>query len=200
MTIREAFEGLDTFRLQPAAHGYPENLRHLFAPIDKVHEALVSLCGAASLSLAAAIYGWDDDEIDALFRAKLEQDGIPVQLSLDKSQSGGAHEKAILAKWKPGMIGNSVAIGHSSKGAISHDKMIVIDGQVTIAGSTNLSESGESKQNNEAVIVFDAVFAAEARARIDVIHDEMLKQMVAKPAAPTTEEPPTGVRKEASTP
>lgn len=179
MSVRDAFLGLDGFRTTPAAHGYPENLRHLFAPIDKVHEALVSLCGSASLSLAAAIYGWDDDEIDALFRAKLEQQGLPVQLSLDKSQSGGVHEKAILSKWQPSQIGNSVAIGHSSKGAISHDKMIVIDGLVTIAGSTNLSESGETKQNNEAVIVWDAVFAAEARARIDVIHDEMLKQMAA---------------------
>lgn len=181
MNPREAFDGLDAFRAQPAASDYPENLRHLFAPIDKVHEALVSLCGSASLSLAAALYGWDDDEIDKLFRAKLEQDGIPVQLSLDKSQSGGVHEKLILSRWKASQIGNSVAIGHSSKGAISHDKMVVIDGQITIAGSTNFSESGESKQNNEAVIVWDAVFAAEARARIDVIHDEMLKQMSAKP-------------------
>ena len=69
MTLREAWDGLDTFRATPAAHGYPEDLRHLFAPIDRVHEALVSLCGAAELSLAAAMYGWDDDEIDALFRS-----------------------------------------------------------------------------------------------------------------------------------
>lgn len=176
--LRAAFEGLDAFRAVPAAHGYPENLRHLFAPIDKLHEALVALCTASRLSLAAAMYGWDDDEIDALFRSKLNS-SIPVQLSLDKSQAGGAHEKAILAAWQPDQIGNSVAIGKSSKGAISHDKMIVLDGLVTIAGSTNLSESGETKQNNEAVIVWDAVFAAEARARIDVIHDEMLKQMAA---------------------
>ncbi len=181
MNIRDAFDHLDAYRAQPAASGYPQNLRHLFAPIDEVHKALVSLCGSATLSLAAAMYGWDDDEIDALFRGKLEAD-IPVQLSLDKSQAGGVHEKAILAEWKAGQIGNSVAIGKSSKGAISHDKMIVIDGQITIAGSTNLSESGESKQNNEAVIVWDAVFAAEARARIDVIHDEMLKQMASVPA------------------
>jgi len=176
MSLHDAFAGLDVYRAQPAAHGYPENIRHLFAPIDKVHEAFVSLCGSASLSIAAALYGWDDEEIDALFRAKLESE-IPVSLSLDKSQAGGTHEKAILTRWKPEQIGNSVAIGKSSRGAISHDKMIVLDGQVTIAGSTNLSESGESKQNNEAVIVWDAVFAAEARARIDVIHDEMLTQM-----------------------
>jgi hypothetical protein len=192
MSIREAFTDLDSFRAQPAAHGYPENLRHLFAPIDEVHKALVSLCGAASLSLAAALYGWDDDQIDELFRAKLESKTVVVQLSLDKSQAGGTHEKAILAKWKADQIGNSVAIGKSAKGAISHDKMVVIDGLVTIAGSTNFSESGEQKQDNECLIVWDAVFAAEARARIDVIHDTHLKQMAASSSMPS----PTGVRQE----
>lgn len=176
-TLREVWDTLDQFRAQPAPHGYPANVRHLFAPIDRVHEALVALCTAARLSLAAAMYGWDDDEINALFLSKLK-DTIPVQLSLDSSQAAGVHEKKILATWDAEQIGNSVAIGRSSKGAISHDKMVVIDGQVTIAGSTNLSESGERRQNNEAVIVWDAVFAAEARARIDVIHDEMLKQML----------------------
>jgi phosphatidylserine/phosphatidylglycerophosphate/cardiolipin synthase-like enzyme len=180
-----AFVGLNQYRQTPAAHDYPSNIAHLFAPIDNVHLALVSLCSSAKLSLVAAMYGWDDGTIDALFRSKLESD-IPVQLSLDKSQAGGVHEKALLAKWKADQIGNSVAIGKSSKGAISHDKMVVIDGQLTIAGSTNFSASGEEKQNNEAVIVWDAVFAAEARARIDVIHDEMLKQMLPKP--PTKEE------------
>lgn len=179
LSLHDTFVTLGQYRNEQPAHGYPTNLQHLFAPIDRVHEALVALCSAARVSIAAAIYGWDDDQIDALFRSKLEQEGLPVTLALDKSQASGVHERKILAEWKPDQIGNAIVIGHSSKGAISHDKMIVIDGQVTICGSTNLSESGESKQNNEAVIVWDAVFAAEARARIDCIHDEMHGQMVA---------------------
>lgn len=179
MTLRNAWEGLSDFRRQPQAHGYPTDLQHLFAPIDQVHAALVSLTRACSLSLAAAMYGWDDDEIDGLFRAKLSDEHIPVTLALDKSQAGGVHERQILSKWQPEMIGNVVVIGHSSKGAISHDKMIVIDGLVTVCGSTNLSASGESKQNNECVVVWDAVFAAEARARIDIVADEMRTQMEA---------------------
>lgn len=183
LTLRETWETLATYRRDPIAHGYPENLHHLFAPIDQVHAAFVALCTAATVSLAAGLYGWDDDEIDQLFREKLDDEKIPVTLALDKSQAGGVHERKILAKWRPEMIGNSLVIGHSSRGAISHDKMIVIDGLVTIAGSTNLSASGESKQNNEAVIVWDPVFSAEARARIDMIHNEMLTQMQAARAA-----------------
>lgn len=181
MNVAEVFNALGsaTYRQTPQAPGYPSNIRRLFSPVDKVHEAFVALCGSATVSLAASLYGWDDDQIDALFRAKLESEHIPVQLSLDKSQAGGVHERAILAKWKADQIGNSVAIGQSAKGAISHDKMIVIDGLVTIAGSTNLSESGETKQDNEATIIYDPVVAAEARARLDVIHDTHLKQMAA---------------------
>lgn len=179
LTLREVWEDLGGYRRDPIAHDYPSNLHHLFAPIDRVHEALVALCRASRLSLAAAMYGWDDDEIDQLFRDKLLNEQVPVTLALDKTQAAGVHEKQILARWKPEIIGNNIVIGRSSKGAISHDKMIVIDGQVTVCGSTNLSGSGESKQNNEAVIVWDPVFAAEARARIDTIHNEMLMQMQA---------------------
>lgn len=178
-TLREVWEGLGQYRRDPIPHGYPTNVQHLFAPIDQVHQALVALCAAVRVSLAAAMYGWDDDQIDALFRSKLTDDKIPVTLALDKTQAGGKHEKAILAQWQPELIGNVVVIGQSSKHAISHDKMIVLDGQVTVCGSTNLSDSGEAKQNNEAVIVWDPVFAAEARARIDCIADEMRSQMVA---------------------
>lgn len=179
MTLRQVWEGLGAYRRDPVPHGYPPNLHHLFAPIDQVHQAIVALCDSSTVSLAAAMYGWDDDEIDQLFRAKLDDQHIPVTLALDKTQAAGKHEKQILAQWRPEMIGNAVVIGRSSRGAISHDKMIVIDGQVTIAGSTNLSDTGESKQNNECVIVWDPVFAVEARARIDMIHNEMTMQMAA---------------------
>lgn len=181
-TLRNVWEGLDRFRSSPLPHGYPDNLRHLFAPVDQVHQALVALCGAASVSIAAALYGYDDDEIDALFRRKLADEHVPVTLALDKTQAAGKHEKQILSRWQPDLIGNVIVIGQSARHAISHDKMIVLDGQVTVLGSTNLSDSGESKQNNECAIVWDAVFAAEARARIDLIADQMRTQMMHTPS------------------
>lgn len=162
--------------------GYPQNIRRLFAPIDDVHEAIVLICKAARLSLASAMYGWDDDEVDEIFRDALENEHIPVQLALDKTQAAGVHEKELLSRWSADEIGNSVAIGHSSRGAISHTKLIVVDGILTIQGSTNLSMDGEQKQNNECTFILDPVFAAETRARIDKIHDEMLMQMHAASA------------------
>jgi hypothetical protein len=54
---------------------------------------------------------------------------------------------------------------------------------VTICGSTNLSVGGETKQNNEATIVYDRAFAGEAINRIEIIHSEMSQQMKKAAAA-----------------
>jgi len=59
-----------------------------------VHEALKALLASATKSLVVSMYGYDDDELDQAIRGKLGSDKIFVQLSLDKSQSAGAHEKA----------------------------------------------------------------------------------------------------------
>lgn len=156
--------------------GYPSNIRRLFAPDDDVHGALVAAVKSARVSLACAMYGWDDDELDELFRDAWQTENLPVRLALDKSQSGGVHEKAILAKWPTDVIGNEIVIGQSRDHAISHLKLCVIDGVLTVGGSTNWSLSGEQRQNNEAIFIFDAVYAAETRAKIDLCFSEMQKQ------------------------
>ena len=98
-------------------------------------------------------------------------------MSLDRSQATGAHEKQILAQWNNDAFGNSIAIGHSAKGAISHLKIVIVDGVYTVKGSTNWSLSGEQKQDNELTLSRNAVIAAETRAQLDINHDNMLKQM-----------------------
>jgi len=167
-------------RAKPRPDGYPGNLRHLFSPVDRVHDALVTLVNGARHSLAAAMYGWDDEQIDGLFRSHLGDPGVTVLLALDSTQAAGAHERRLLERWPPGEMGNDLVTGRSSRGAISHDKMIVIDATVTILGSTNLSVSGETRQNNEMTVVWDPVFAGEARQRIDMIATEMRAQMAAR--------------------
>lgn len=163
-------------KLGSFADPYPQNVRRLFAPDDDVHGAMVALVKSARVSLACAMYGWDDDELDELFRDAWQTEKLPVRIALDKSQSGGVHERTILAKWPTDVIGNEIVIGQSRKHAISHLKLCVVDGLYTIQGSTNWSLSGEQKQNNECSIVRDPTFAAESRAKIDLTFSEMLKQ------------------------
>jgi phosphatidylserine/phosphatidylglycerophosphate/cardiolipin synthase-like enzyme len=175
---------LDQYKTVAAPSGYPEDFKTLYSPVDKVHDALMALIGSATASLIIGMYGYDDDDLDVAIRSKLENEHIFVQMSLDKSQAGGVHERAILTKWQADGVGNSIAIGHSERGAIAHIKMVIIDGLDVITGSTNWSTSGESLQDNQLSVIRSALVAAEARARLDVIHDSMLTQMAAKARAP----------------
>jgi len=163
--------------------GYPEDVRTFFSPVDQVHEVLVSLLSSTQKSIVLNMYGYDDEELNKIILDKLENDRVYVQMSLDKSQAGGKHERELLKSWKNDLIGNSIAIGKSSKGAISHLKILIVDGVYTVRGSTNWSLGGEQDQDNELTIHNNAVVAAETRAELDRNHDEMLKQMAKERAA-----------------
>jgi phosphatidylserine/phosphatidylglycerophosphate/cardiolipin synthase-like enzyme len=159
--------------------GYPDDQRTFFAPRDKVHELLVALLGSAQHSIVVNMFGYDDDELNNIIQGKLHNESVYVQMSLDRSQASGAHEKEILAKWSNDAFGNSIAIGTSSvHNAISHLKIVIVDGVYTVKGSTNWSLSGEQQQDNELTLNRNAVVAAETRAILDLNHDFMLKQMV----------------------
>src|SRR5712664_3766196 len=159
--------------------GYPDDQRTFFAPRDDIHGLLAALLGSAQHSIVVNMFGYDDDELNKIIQGKLADEKVYVQMSLDRSQAGGVHEKEILAKWANEAFGNSIAIGTSSvHNAISHLKIVIVDGVYTVKGSTNWSLSGEQQQDNELTLSRNAVVAAETRAILDLNHDFMLKQMV----------------------
>jgi phosphatidylserine/phosphatidylglycerophosphate/cardiolipin synthase-like enzyme len=159
--------------------GYPDDERTFFAPRDNVHGLLVAMLGTAQHSIVVNMFGYDDDELNKIIQSKLADENVYVQMSLDRSQAAGVHEKQILASWSNDAFGNSIAIGTSSiHNAISHLKIVIVDGVYTVKGSTNWSLSGEQQQDNELSLSRNAVIAAETRAILDLNHDFMLKQMV----------------------
>lgn len=162
--------------------GYPAEVRDFFSPEDGtgIHALLVHLVGAARKSVVLNMFGYDDKEIDAELRKHSENSRIYLQMSLDSTQAAGKNEKALLAEWNNDAIGNSIAIGQSAKHAISHLKVLIVDGEYLVTGSTNWSIKGETAQDNQVTLIRSAIVAASYRAILDINHTQMLKQMAKK--------------------
>lgn len=163
---------LDQFKTGGFAAGYPDGCRTFYSPVDDLHGALKYVVGSARKELIVAMFGFDDDELAAEIQKKLATPDVFVQLTLDKSQAGGVHERSLLAGVN--YPASSVAVGSSEHGAIMHLKMIVVDGVWLVTGSTNWSGGAETKQDNELTIRYSPIEANEARIRIAHIHQHML--------------------------
>lgn len=173
--------GLDQFKTTKFGPDWPHIAKRFWSPDDDVHGALKSVIAGARKTLDCAMYGWDDDDLDELFEAAWRSEKIAVRLCLDRSQAGGAHEKALLTKWAAAGTSNlPFVIGSSRKHAISHLKLCVVDGLYTIQGSTNWSTSGEAAQNNECTIIRDQTWAQDSIWKIALTHAEMLAQTAAR--------------------
>lgn len=160
------------------AFGVDEDLE-LYSPYDDVHSALVEGIKSVKAQLVLAMYGFDDDEIAQLIAQKMADPDIHVQITLDKSQAGGVHEKRLLTQFGflGNPLGNTVAIGTSEHGAIMHRKMLILDGRFLISGSTNLSASAETKQDNQLHISSNLPAITRARIVLDLEHAKALNQM-----------------------
>ncbi len=134
---------------------------HLFyVGRDDVHDILKHILSRVSVSLYLNMFGYDDDELNDIIMTIAHDPSITMLITLDKSQSGGAHEKALLSSdvaKNPSLFNTSITtaaqmenltaqqfvIGQSATHQISHTKGFVADGKIGAEGSTNWSSSGE---------------------------------------------------------
>ncbi len=120
---------------------------HLFyVGRDDVHDILKHVLSRVSVSLYLNMFGYDDDELNDILMAKVLDPHVTMLITLDKSQAGGKHEKALLDSdvgKDPTAFNTHFVVGQSATHQISHTKGFVADGKVGGEGSTNWSASGE---------------------------------------------------------
>ena len=120
---------------------------HLFfVGRDDVHDILKYVISRTRESLYLNMFGYDDDELNAIIMKKVLDPTVTVVITLDKSQSGGQHEKQLLdadQQQSLAAFNTHFTIGQSLTHQITHTKGFVADGRVGAEGSTNWSVSGE---------------------------------------------------------
>ncbi len=178
------WEDLGQFKAAGSFPGdYPPDSLTFYSPRDEgVHSVILWTLLQAQHSVVANLYGINDPEAVAVLVKATTNPSIYTQISLDSVQEAGPHAAELLKLFNHDLIGNSIAIGRSIKGAISHDKILVVDGLYMIDGSTNWSMSGEQLQDNQLTLSRERPRCAEARAIMDLGHDAMLEQMAKKAA------------------
>ena len=176
------------------------DFRVFYVGRDDVHGVLVHLFSRIRLSVKMNMFGYDDDQLNQILFGLVRDPTIMVQVTLDKSQASGAHEKTILASDEandPTGYAADFAVGESDTHQISHTKGGVLDGIIAFEGSTNWSGSGEGTgidlksavqhpgfkaQNNTLSVYVNPYEIAKFSARLDYEHGVATHQMQAAAA------------------
>ncbi|HKR44922.1 MAG TPA: hypothetical protein VJU59_35515 [Paraburkholderia sp.] len=120
---------------------------HLFyVGRDDVHNILKYILSRASISLYMNMFGFDDEELNAILMQQALDPSITMMITLDRSQASVAHEKNLLTAdmaQNPAKFNTYFVIGESQTHQISHTKGFVADGKVGGEGSVNWSKGGE---------------------------------------------------------
>ena len=170
-----------------------QDFRVFYVGRDDVHGVLKHLLSRVTLSLVMNMFGYDDDELNEIIWGHVGDPGVLVQVTLDKSQASGVHERRILDADRakdPAAFASHFAIGNSETHQISHTKGGVLDGIAAFEGSTNWSASGEGTgivldgpqkpgfkaQNNTLTVYTSPYEIAKFRARLDYEHAVAVSQ------------------------
>jgi hypothetical protein len=176
------------------------DFRVFYVGRDDAHGVLMHLFTRVRLSVKMNMFGYDDDQLNQILFGLVKDPTVMVQVTLDRSQANGAHEKAILSSDEandPAGYAADFAVGQSDTHQISHTKGGVLDGIVAFEGSTNWSSSGEGTgislgtakqnpgfkaQNNTLAVYVNPYEIAKFSARLDYEHGVAAHQAQRAPA------------------
>jgi phosphatidylserine/phosphatidylglycerophosphate/cardiolipin synthase-like enzyme len=124
-----------------------------FSPHGGCAAAIVTEIEKAQSSILVQIYSISQTNITAALIAAHAR-GVNVSLVVDRSQTSDFSSSA------PKLFAAGVPIVCDQVEKLNHNKSMVIDNSVVITGSFNFSESAESKNAENLLVIHDPIIAA----------------------------------------
>lgn len=132
----------------------PEAVTVCFTPGGNCTEQIVKALGDAKSSILVQAYGFTSAHIaKALLEA--HKRGVQVQVILDKSQRTEKYSSADF------LANQGVPTRIDASHAISHNKVMIIDGEMVITGSFNFTKAAQEKNAENLLIIRDPALAAQ---------------------------------------
>lgn len=122
-------------------------VENYFSTHDKIGEHLIEKIAKAKKSIHFLAFSFTYDEMSKAMAARV-QSGVPVLGVFEKSQSVGSHSEYTKMK----AYGPPVEVYLDANPRNMHHKVLIIDDEVTVAGSFNFSKNAE-KSNDENVLI-----------------------------------------------
>ena len=134
-----------------------ENIEVFFSPHGGCTEAVVENLGRATTSVLVQAYSFTSAPIaKALVDARKR--GVNVRVILDKSNLTGQYSSADF------VAHSNIATYIDSKHAISHNKIMVIDGKTILTGSFNFTKAAEGSNAENLLVIQDSALAKQYTA------------------------------------
>jgi phosphatidylserine/phosphatidylglycerophosphate/cardiolipin synthase-like enzyme len=129
-----------------------------FTPPTGAAAAIVHALDASEREVLVQAYGFTHNAIaQALVRA--HQRGVAVQVLLDKKSKTSNHYVIDL------LTQAQIDVRHDGKHAIAHNKVMVIDASIVITGSFNFTNSAETRNAENFLVLKSAELAQRYRAQ-----------------------------------
>ena len=126
-----------------------------FSPDDGVSHALASLLSNAKESIYFLAYSFTSNDLGAIVRQK-NKDGLTIEGVMDKEQvssnQGTEYDPFLQAKMQVRLDGNP---------GLMHHKVFIVDGKIVAFGSYNFSQSAETQNDENLIIVYNEAIAQQ---------------------------------------
>ncbi len=152
----------------PSATPYPEvtvggaRIECYFAPEDHVRKAIVRTVAAAQTKIEFLAFSFTSDEIAAAMIDRMAH-GVRVRGVFDSrmARSTGSEYDALAKR------GAEVFLDQNQYAM--HDKVIVVDSETVVTGSYNFTQSAETKNDENVLIIHSPAVADQYRREFDTL-------------------------------